>query len=86
MPREIIVARSAGQCFGVKRAFNIAMEAAQSDEPVVMLGDIVHNEHVVKRIDEAGVKVVPKVEAVGEEGTLLVRAHGAAPDISYNFV
>lgn len=81
MPREIIVARSAGQCFGVKRAFNIAMEAAQSEDAVVMLGDIVHNEHVVQRIDEAGVKVVREIEAAGASGTLLVRAHGAAPEV-----
>ena len=81
MPREIIVARSAGQCFGVKRAFNIAMEAAEGEESVAMLGDIVHNEHVVRRIDEAGVKVVPEVERVDEGGTLLVRAHGAAPEV-----
>ncbi len=81
MPREIILARSAGQCFGVKRAFNIAMEAAESSDPVVMLGDIVHNEHVVKRIDSAGVKVVDDLEGSGGEGTLLVRAHGAAPDV-----
>jgi len=81
VPREIIVARSAGQCFGVKRAFNIAMEAAQSEDAVVMLGDIVHNEHVVKRIDEAGVKVVREIEGAGASGTLLVRAHGAAPEV-----
>jgi len=81
MSREIIVARSAGQCFGVKRAFNIAMEAAQSEDHVVMLGDIVHNEHVVQRIDEAGVNVVREVEKIEEKGTLLVRAHGAGPEI-----
>ncbi len=81
MAREIIVARSAGQCFGVKRAFNIAMEAARSRDSVVMLGDIVHNEHVVQRIDEAGVKVVRDIEGGGNRGTLLVRAHGAAPEI-----
>lgn len=81
MPRKIVLARSAGQCFGVKRAFNIAMEAASSGDPVLMLGDIVHNEHVVKRIDSAGVKVVGRLDAEGERGTLLVRAHGAAPDV-----
>lgn len=81
MPREIIVARSAGQCFGVKRAFNIAMEAAQDEDAVVMLGDIVHNEHVVERIDQAGVKVVRDLEKTDGKGTLLVRAHGAAPDV-----
>jgi len=81
MPRRIILARSAGQCFGVKRAFNIAMKAAEGGDPVMMLGDIVHNEHVVKRIDSAGVKVVDDLEHTDRRGTLLVRAHGAAPDI-----
>ncbi|MBC8365974.1 4-hydroxy-3-methylbut-2-enyl diphosphate reductase [bacterium] len=81
MPREIILARSAGQCFGVKRAFNIAMEAAASEDPVVMLGDIVHNEHVVQRIDSAGVKVVEDLDGSGQQGALLVRAHGAAPEV-----
>jgi len=81
MPRKIVLARSAGQCFGVKRAFNIAMEAARSGDPVVMLGDIVHNEHVVKRIDSAGVKVVKELEPQSAQGTLLVRAHGAAPEV-----
>ena len=81
MPRKIIVAHSAGQCFGVKRAFNIAMEAARSEDSVVMLGDIVHNEHVVRRIDDAGVNVVPDLDKVAESGALLVRAHGAAPDV-----
>jgi len=81
MPRKIILARSAGQCFGVKRAFNIAMEAAGSGDPVVMLGDIVHNEHVVKRIDSAGVKVVDELKDSNPQGTLLVRAHGAAPEV-----
>ncbi len=81
MARKIIVAHSAGQCFGVKRAFNIAMEAAQSEDSVAMLGDIVHNEHVVRKIDEAGVNVVPQLDRVDGAGSLLVRAHGAAPEV-----
>jgi 4-hydroxy-3-methylbut-2-enyl diphosphate reductase len=81
VPRDIRVAKSAGQCFGVKRAYNIAMEAAAGPEQVVMLGDIVHNEHVVRRIDEAGVRVVPGLDGAAAADTLLIRAHGAAPDV-----
>ena len=81
MERTIILAQSAGQCFGVKRAFKLAMEAARHDQHVVMLGDIVHNEHVVQRIDEAGVRVVEDLDRLEKPGTLLIRAHGAAPEV-----
>ncbi len=74
-------AETAGACFGVKRAFDIAMKTAKARKDVVMLGDIVHNEHVVKKIDEAGVKVVKRLDQVAEGGTLILRAHGAVPEI-----
>lgn len=74
-------ADTAGACFGVKRAFDIAMKTAKSDRPVVMLGDIVHNEHVVRKIDEAGVEVMKDLDAVPQGSTLILRAHGAVPDI-----
>lgn len=74
-------ADTAGACFGVKRAFDIAMKTAKSDRQVVMLGDIVHNEHVVRKIDEAGVEVMKDLDAVPQGSTLILRAHGAVPDI-----
>lgn len=74
-------AETAGACFGVKRAFDIAMKTAKSDKDVVMLGDIVHNEQVVRRIDEAGVKVVKDLDRVPAGGTLILRAHGAVPEL-----
>ncbi|HEX7125711.1 MAG TPA: 4-hydroxy-3-methylbut-2-enyl diphosphate reductase [Thermodesulfobacteriota bacterium] len=74
-------ADTAGACFGVKRAFDIAMKTAKSDERVVMLGDIVHNEHVVRKIDEAGVTVMKDLDSVPAGSTLILRAHGAVPEI-----
>ncbi len=74
-------ADTAGACFGVKRAFDIALKTARSDRRVVMLGDIVHNEHVVRKIDEAGVEVMTDLDAVAAGSTLILRAHGAVPDI-----
>ncbi len=74
-------ADTAGACFGVKRAFDIALKTAKSERDVVMLGDIVHNEHVVRKIDEAGVRVVKGLDQVPAGGTLILRAHGAVPDI-----
>ncbi|MBD3309097.1 4-hydroxy-3-methylbut-2-enyl diphosphate reductase [candidate division KSB3 bacterium] len=78
---EIHVARSAGFCFGVKRAVRMALDAARNEAaPVYMLGDIVHNEHVVRDLDEAGINVVDSLDQV-ESGTLLIRAHGAVPEV-----
>jgi 4-hydroxy-3-methylbut-2-enyl diphosphate reductase len=78
---QIHVAKSAGFCFGVKRAVRMALEAAHNEEgPVYMLGDIVHNEHVVRELDDAGIRVIGSLDQV-ESGTLLIRAHGAVPEV-----
>jgi 4-hydroxy-3-methylbut-2-enyl diphosphate reductase len=45
-----------------------------------MLGDIVHNEHVVREISDAGIQVVDSLDEV-TSGTLLIRAHGAVPEV-----
>jgi len=74
---QINVAKSAGFCFGVKRALQIAHKTALSCKNVYMLGDIVHNEDVVRKIKETGIK---KIKHLGDGygKTLLIRAHGAS--------
>ncbi len=69
------MAKSAGFCFGVKRAVKLAQQTALQGKPVEMLGDIVHNEAVVKEIKKTGiVKVNHLSDGTGK--TLLIRAHG----------
>jgi 4-hydroxy-3-methylbut-2-enyl diphosphate reductase len=77
---KINLARSAGFCFGVRRAINIAFEAACKNKSIDMLGDIVHNEDVVKKIEKAGIKKIRKLVPVKNK-ILLIRAHGATKDI-----
>jgi len=74
---KINVAKSAGFCFGVKRALNIALHTVKYEKNVCMLGDIVHNEDVVKTISEAGIKKIGRLSS-GKGKTLLIRAHGAS--------
>ncbi len=77
---KIHLTESAGCCFGVKRAITMALEAAASgDRPLYMLGDIVHNEHVVRQITASGIRVVDSLDQI-DSGALLIRAHGAVPD------
>ncbi|MBU1999234.1 MAG: 4-hydroxy-3-methylbut-2-enyl diphosphate reductase [Candidatus Omnitrophota bacterium] len=92
MPIKISIAKSAGFCFGVKRALAIAYKTCRESRNVYMLGDIVHNENVVKDIAIAGVKKISRLKN-GKDKILLIRAHGAskntfskALDSSYKIV
>ena len=73
---QINIAKTGGFCFGVRRALKIAMQAAQSKQKVYMLGDIVHNEEVIKEITKAGIKKIRRLKKV-KNSCLLIRAHGA---------
>ena len=74
---KINLAISAGFCFGVKRAINIALKTAKTNKPVFMLGDIVHNEEVVKQIKKAGIKKIDHFSC-GDGKIMLIRAHGCS--------
>ena len=73
---KITVAKDAGYCFGVRDAVNMAYDASDSYGEVYMLGDIVHNENVVKDLENAGAKVVESLDDVPEDKPVLLRAHG----------
>ena len=77
---KVRVAKSAGFCVGVKRAIDIALKTASTKKDVYVLGDIVHNEDVVKQIATAGIKKLDKL-GQGKNKVLLVRAHGVKPEI-----
>ncbi|MFH1363383.1 MAG: 4-hydroxy-3-methylbut-2-enyl diphosphate reductase [Candidatus Omnitrophota bacterium] len=77
---KINLAKSAGFCFGVKKALKTALLIAASGEKVYMLGDIVHNEEVAKQIEKVGVKKIKKLSR-GKGKTLLIRAHGVPQKI-----
>jgi len=78
---KILLAKDAGYCFGVRDAVNLAYETSKKEGEVFMLGDIVHNENVVKELEESGVKVVKHLNEVPDNKPILFRAHGTVPDI-----
>lgn len=78
---KIRLAKSAGFCFGVKRALDIAHETAKKAKPVYMLGNIVHNEAVVRQMEKAGMRTIDRL-ARGKGKTLLIRAHGVSRSLS----
>ncbi len=74
---KINLAKSAGFCFGVKKAITIALETSRIKKPIFMLGDIVHNEEVVKQIQKVGIKKINRLSK-GKGKILLIRAHGCS--------
>ena len=73
---RMILAKSAGFCYGVKRAVELAEQAAAQGEPCVMLGYIIHNSDVVRRLAEQGVYVVERPEEVPQGSGVIIRSHG----------
>ena len=79
---KIILAKTAGFCFGVNNAVSIAYELLKDKkENIYMLGSIIHNEQVVDDLKQKGIIEITDVCEADEEGKIIVRAHGVSPDI-----
>ena len=55
---KIILAQSAGFCYGVRRAVELAEETARKGEPCVMLGYIIHNRDMIDHLERQGMRCV----------------------------
>lgn len=73
---KITVAKSAGFCYGVQRAVELAEEAARSRGPCVMLGPVIHNRSVIRQLQAQQVPVVERPEDVPEGSAVILRSHG----------
>ncbi len=72
---RIRLARSAGFCYGVRRAVELAEKRA-AQGPVYMLGHITHNDRVIARLEGMGACTVSAPEEVPDGAAVLIRAHG----------
>lgn len=77
--KEVILAKSAGFCFGVKRAVDTVYEQT-GKKNVYTFGPIIHNEEVVKDLEKKGVFVINTMEKLDDitEGTVIIRSHGVS--------
>ena len=73
---KIRVAATAGFCYGVKRAVDLVEQTIQTGKPVVTLGPIAHNRHLVKHFEELGVTVVSDSSQIPEGSAVVIRSHG----------
>ena len=80
---EVKLAKSAGFCFGVERAVDTVYDEIDSSKPVYTYGPIIHNEEVIKDLNNKGVKVINGIEELRNitEGTVIIRSHGVPKEI-----
>lgn len=87
---EVIRAKSAGFCWGVERAIDIASKfASEGKRPVYTDGPLIHNKQMMERLEATGIKEVGDYQSTSnvvvtdedrENGVLVVRAHGISPE------
>ncbi len=80
---KIKMAKTAGFCFGVKRAVERVYEQIESGKKIYTFGPIIHNEAVVADLEKKGVKVIEDAESLKaiKEGSVVIRSHGVSKGI-----
>lgn len=80
MKHSITLAKTAGFCFGVNRAVDLAYRLVEENTPAVTLGPIIHNPQLVQDLADKGCCAV--TDPLAAEGkTLVIRSHGVGPDV-----
>lgn len=82
---EVILAKTSGFCFGVKRAVEKVYDQLGSDKPIYTYGPIIHNEEVVNDLEKKGVQVIKSSEELKEikNGMVVIRSHGVTAKINH---
>ena len=76
---EVILAKSAGFCFGVKLAVDCVYEKSKNDK-IYTYGPIIHNKNVVKDLEKQGVEIIESLEK-DIDGKVIIRSHGVPPSV-----
>ena len=76
---ELIVGKTAGFCYGVKRAVDGAKEELKQNKTLYGLGEIVHNQEVIKELENLGMQFIENIEEA--KGKTIIRAHGIPKQI-----
>lgn len=76
---EIILGKSSGFCFGVKNAIDGAEKALKENKNIYCLGEIIHNEEVIKNLESKGLITVNDIEEVKDSA--IIRAHGVPKNV-----
>ena len=79
---EIIVGKTAGFCYGVKRAVEGAKTEIEKCRNTYCLGEIVHNKQVVEKLEKKGMKFIENLDEIKQkDANVIIRAHGVPKKI-----
>ena len=81
MSKQIILAKTAGFCFGVDRAVNLVYELVGESKKVCTLGPIIHNAQLVADLESKGVKIIDAISEAPQGYTVVVRTHGVEKNV-----
>ena len=79
--KKLIVAESAGFCFGVNRSVDMAKKLIDENGSCASLGELIHNEDVVNALVRRGMRVIQTPAECRPGEHVLIRAHGVAPSV-----
>jgi (E)-4-hydroxy-3-methyl-but-2-enyl pyrophosphate reductase len=78
---EIRIAKRTGFCYGVREAIDKAKEASAAGKVTHTLGQVVHNEGVIRDLHGLGIETVDTLDDVDHGAAVVIRAHGVRPDV-----
>ena len=81
MSKQIILAKTAGFCFGVDRAVNLVYDLVNEGKKVCTLGPIIHNAQLVADLENKGVKIIDDISEAPQGYTVVVRTHGVEKNV-----
>ena len=76
--KKLIVAKSAGFCFGVSRSVKMAEEMLAAEQNCYSLGELIHNDDVVRHLQSEGLTVVGGPEQIPQGASVIIRSHGVS--------
>ena len=77
---KIVLAENAGFCWGVKRAVDIAVDAAKKGK-VFCLGELIHNGREINKLKRMGIKFINSVNSLKNGDNIIIRSHGVSPKV-----
>ncbi len=78
---EIRIAKRTGFCYGVREAIDKAKESSATGKKTHTLGQVVHNEGVIRDLQTLGIETVDTLDDVNEGAAVVIRAHGVRPEV-----
>lgn len=78
---DIRIAKRTGFCYGVREAIDMAKETRSTGKATHTLGQVVHNEGVVRDLQSLGIRTVGSLDEVDHGAAVVIRAHGVRPEV-----